>query len=122
MKENSSSQPDGICPFSLVWCQLPRCAFSYNFVFKKVQCLYRACKTGKMGAYLGYQHWLRFLVMFGLCVKGIEEGSLEKISCICWMTLILFLCRHKWVRIQDKTILLKPAILNEIKSVQYLPV
>lgn len=76
----------------------------------------------KMGAYLGYQHWLRFLVMFGLCVKGIEEGSLEKISCICWMTLILFLCRHKWVRIQDKTILLKPAILNEIKSVQYLPV
>lgn len=31
-----------------------------------------------MGAYLGYQHWLRFLVMFGLCVKGIEEGSLEK--------------------------------------------
>lgn len=43
------SQPNSICPFSFVWCQLPRSAFCYNFVFKKVQCLCRACKTGNTG-------------------------------------------------------------------------
>lgn len=96
--KDSGFQPDNICPFNLVWCQLLRHAFCYDFVLKNCVGFVRQWTLGKW-----HLSEIQKLAMFfgdgcALC-KRKRKGSLENVSCICWMTLVPSTVRTKMLRL-----------------------